>query len=76
MSNSNKYKKIFVIISNADIKKLKKGQPVVCLHDDAITDAPMYIVTEKGYKKIMDFFGDEDDQMLLHDPITDIIDES
>lgn len=67
---TNQYEKLFVIIDENNMQKLKDGRPVYVDSDDC--DEPIVIRTEEGYKKLQRFWGEN----LLDDPINDIIDAS
>lgn len=74
MPDNKPYERLFIIIDKDDMKKLKKGRLVYM--DATEISPPVVLCTEEGYKNFQEFWGEENDRMLLHDPITDIIDES
>lgn len=54
------YTKHFIILSEKDMKKLASGRPTF-MEGSIEDDFPNTVmVTEKGYKNLMDFWGDDD----------------
>ncbi len=53
---SKKYEKLFVVLDEDDMQKLKDGRPVYVNGDEC--DKPLVIFTELGFKEFNDFWGD------------------
>lgn len=54
---TNKYEKLFVVLDEGDMQKLKDGSPVYVDGDEC--DKPLVIFTEKGFKEFNDFWGEK-----------------
>lgn len=53
---SNKYEKLFIVLDEDDMQKLKNGQPVYVDGDEC--DKPLAIFTETGFKDFNDFWSE------------------
>lgn len=57
---SDKYEKLFIILDEEDMQKLKDGRSVYVDGDDC--DEPIVICTEESYKNFQEFWGEENQQ--------------
>lgn len=55
---TNKYEKLFIVLDEEDMQKLKDGRPVYVNGDEC--DKPLGIFTEEGFKNHQDFWGEND----------------
>lgn len=56
---TDKYEKLFIILNEDDMQKLKDSRPVYVDGDEC--DKPLAIFTEAGFKNFNDFWGETED---------------
>lgn len=56
---SDKYEKLFIVLNEDDMQKLKDGRPVHVFSDIDDHEKPITIFTEKGFKKFEEWWDGE-----------------